>query len=148
MPRRPRHNTEQVEGGAFRAHGFMEVSVDAQLNIMEARGPFNKELVLAGDQAQEQIDPHLPRAQRWGSILVFKGSALATPDAIAAIADIVARRCAQGIRPVAIALVMAADVEGASLMAPHYLQAYARSGIPGAVFADVQAATDWVRAQF
>ncbi|TXH88862.1 MAG: hypothetical protein E6Q78_09360 [Rhodoferax sp.] len=125
----------------------MEVSVDAKLNIMVAHGPFNKELVLAADQAQEQIDPHLESAQRWGSVLVFKGSALATPDAITAIADIVARRCAQGIRPVAIALVMADDVEGASLMAPHYLQAYARSSIPGAVFAEVQAASDWVLAQ-
>lgn len=147
MPRRPRHNTDQVEGGAFRAHGFMEVSVSERLNIMEAHGPFNKELVLAADQAQEQIDPHLPHAQRWGSVLVFKGSALATPDAIAAIAEIVARRSAQGIRPVAIALVLAADVEGAALMAPHYLQAYAQSGIPGAVFAEVQAASDWVLSQ-
>lgn len=145
--RRPRHNTRQIEGGAFRAHGFMEVSVDAQLNLMEAHGPFNKELVLAADHAQEQIDPHLHGAQRWGSILVFKGSALATPDAIMAIGDIVARRCAQGICPVAIALVMAADVEGASLMAPHYLQAYARSSIPGAVFSELQVATDWLRSQ-
>ena len=147
MPRRLRHNTHQIADGTFRAHGFMEVSVDERLNIMEAHGPFNKELVLAADQAQEKIDPHLPTADRWGSVLVFRESALATPDAIAAIGDIVARRCAQGIRPVAIALVMAADVEGASLMAPHYLQAYAHSGIPGAVFADLQVATEWVLAQ-
>lgn len=144
---RPRHNTDQVEGGAFRAHGFMEVSVDAQLNIMEAHGPFNKELVLAADQAQEQIDPHLPSAQRWGSILVFKGSALATPDAMEEIASTIARRCAQGIRPVAIGFVLAAEVEGAGIMGDHYVRAYSRSGIPGAVFADMDAARQWVLGQ-
>lgn len=147
MPRRPRHNTNQVEGGTFRAHGFMEVSVDAQLNVMEAHGPFNKELVLAANQAQAQIDPHLPGAQRWGSILVFRGSALATPDAMEEIARIVASRCAQGIRPVAIGFVLGRDVEGVGIMGEHYVRAYARSGIPGAVFADVEAARQWVLAQ-
>lgn len=147
MPRRPRHNTDQVEEGTFRVHGFMEVSVDERLNIMEAYGPFNKELVLAADRAQEQIDPHLPGAQRWGSILVFRGSALATPEAMATIAEIVARRCAQGIRPTAIGFVLGQGVEGAGIMGEHYLRAYARSGIPGAVFSDMEAAQQWVLAQ-
>lgn len=125
----------------------MEVSVSAQLNVMEAHGPFNKELVIAADRAQQQVDAHLPTSQRWGTVLVFKGSALASPEAMDEITQIVARRAAQGIRPAAIAIVLGADVEGASIMGPGYLRAYAASGIPGAVFASEDAARDWVLAQ-
>jgi hypothetical protein len=142
-----KQDTRGLEGTGFPAHGFMEVSVDAQLNIMEAHGPFNKELVIAADRAQEVVDPHLPTAVRWGTILIFKGSALATPDAMEEIARTVTRRCAQGIRPVAIGFVLGADVEGAGMMGVHYVRAYGRAGIPGEVFADVDTARQWVLAQ-
>ena len=141
------HSSREVSTGVFAAHGFMEVSVSDTLNVMEAHGPFNKELVLAADRAQEKVDVHLPTAARWGTVLVFKGSALASPEAMDEIAKIVARRAEQGIRPVAIGLVAGADVEGGALMGPLDLRAYAASGIPGAIFSSLDAARDWVLAQ-
>jgi hypothetical protein len=122
----------------------MDLKVCGPLNILEARGPFNKELVIAGDAAQEALDAVLNAQGRWGTVLVFKGSALASPEAVVEIANIVKRRVDKGIRPVAIGLVVTPDVEGGALMQSHYLAAYAKAGIPGKVFDDVENAKLWV----
>jgi hypothetical protein len=122
----------------------MHVQVSGRLNILEARGPFNKELVIAGDAAQEGLDAVLNAQGRWGTVLVFKGSALASPDAVAEIASIVKKRVEKGIRPVAVALVVGPEVEGGALMQSHYLAAYTKAGIPGQVFDDVEKAKLWV----
>jgi hypothetical protein len=122
----------------------MDARVSGRLNILEARGPFNKELVIAGDAVQEALDAVLNAQGRWGTVLVFKGSALASPEAVAEIANIVKRRVDKGIRPVAIGLVVTPDVEGGALMQSHYLAAYAKAGIPGKVFDDIENAKLWV----
>nr|WP_326528552.1 hypothetical protein [Rhodoferax sp.] len=122
----------------------MDVQVSGRLNILEARGPFNKELVIAGDAVQEALDAVLNAQGRWGTVLVFKENALASPEAVAEIASIVKRRVDKGIRPVAIGLVVTPDVEGGAIMQSHYLAAYAKAGIPGKVFPDVEKAKLWV----
>jgi hypothetical protein len=122
----------------------MDARVSGRLNILEALGPFNKELVIAGDAVQEALDAVLNAQGRWGTVLVFKGSALASPEAVAEIANIVKRRVDKGIRPVAIGLVVTPDVEGGALMQSHYLAAYAKAGIPGKVFDDIENAKLWV----
>ena len=61
----------------------MDVQVSGRLNILEARGPFNKELVIAGDAVQEALDAVLNAQGRWGTVLVFKENALASPEAVA-----------------------------------------------------------------
>lgn len=122
----------------------MDIQVAGRLNVLEAKGPFNLELVLAGDVAQEQLDTVLNARGRWGTVLVLKGSALASPEAISEIARIVQRRVELGIRPVAFALVVGPEVEGGALMQSHYLSAYASAGIPGRAFADLEQAKLWV----
>lgn len=41
-------------------------------------------------------------------------------------------------------LVVTPDVEGGTIMQSHYLAAYAKAGIPGQVFDDVEKAKTWV----
>jgi hypothetical protein len=144
MPKSARLSTNDLPSGIFKPHGTMDIQVSGRLNILEARGPFNKELVVAGDAAQESLDAVLNAQGRWGTVLVFKDSALASPEAVAEIANIVKRRVDKGIRPVAIALVVGPDVEGGAIMQSHYLAAYAKAGIPGQVFDDVEKAKAWV----
>lgn len=144
MPKSERLSTKDLPSGVFAPHGVMDIQVAGQLNIMEAKGPFNTELVLAGDAAQEKLDAVLNARGRWGTVLVLKENALASPQAIAEIANILRRRVLKGIRPVAFALVVGPDVEGGALMQSHYLAAYASAGIPGQAFADLEPAKAWV----
>jgi hypothetical protein len=144
MNERSHLSTNDVPTGTFKPHGTIDLQVCGRLNILQARGPFNKELVIAGDAVQEALDAVLNAQGRWGTVLVFKDSALASPEAVSEIASIVKRRVDKGIRPVAIALVVTPDVEGGAIMQSHYLAAYAKAGIPGQVFDDVEKAKAWV----
>lgn len=144
MPTSERLSAKDFTSGPFAPHGAMDIQVAGRLNVLEAKGPFNLELVLAGDVAQEQLDTVLNARGRWGTVLVLKGSALASPEAISEIARIVQRRVELGIRPVAFALVVGPEVEGGALMQSHYLSAYASAGIPGRAFADLEQAKLWV----
>jgi len=122
----------------------MDIQVAGRLNVLEAKGPFNLELVVAGDVAQERLDAVLNARGRWGTVLVLKDNALASPEAIAEIANILRRRVQRGIRPVAFALVVGPEVEGGALMQSHYLAAYASAGIPGRAFTALEPAKLWV----
>ena len=122
----------------------MDIQVAGRLNVLEAKGPFNLELVVAGDVAQERLDAVLNARGRWGTVLVLKENALASPEAIAEIANILQRRVQRGIRPVAFALVVGPEVEGGALMQSHYLAAYASAGIPGRAFTALEPAKVWV----
>jgi len=122
----------------------MDIQVAGRLNVLEAKGPFNLELVVAGDVAQERLDAVLNARGRWGTVLVLKENALASPEAIAEIANILQRRVQRGIRPVAFALVVGPEVEGGALMQSHYLAAYASAGIPGRAFTALEPAKLWV----
>lgn len=144
MPKSKRLSAKDFTSGPFAPHGAMDVQIAGRLNILEAKGPFNLELIVAGDVAQEQLDAVLNARGRWGTVLVLKENALASPEAIAEIARIVQRRANKGIRPVAFALVVGPEVEGGALMQPHYLAAYASAGIPGRAFTDLESAKLWV----
>ena len=113
MPKRNRQSTTELEFGRFKPHGSMEVQILERFNVLEATGPFNRELVVAADKAQEKLDGLLRQGGSWGTILIFKNSAMASLEAIEEIGNIVRARAARGIRPAAIALVFGAEVEAA-----------------------------------
>lgn len=144
MPTSERLSAKDFTSGPFAPHGAMDIQVAGRLNVLEAKGPFNLELVVAGDVAQERLDAVLNARGRWGTVLVLKENALASPEAIAEIANILQRRVQRGIRPVAFALVVGPEVEGGALMQSHYLAAYASAGIPGRAFTALEPAKLWV----
>lgn len=136
--------TTTIPVKGFAPHGTMDLRVQEQLNVMEARGPFNLQLVLAAEQAQEQVDAALRDQAQWATLLLFRESALATFDALAEIEAIVRRRLAQGLCPLGVALVLEPAVEGASLMGPLYLKAYVNAGVNARLFAHEDAARAWL----
>jgi hypothetical protein len=122
----------------------MELLISNGLNVIEAEGPFNLELVIAGDAAQEKIDAELQAKGRWGTILIFRKSALASFEAVAQIEEILKRRKARGIVPVAVAIVVGSEVEGGALMSPYYLKAYTNAGIAAQLFETREMAEPWL----
>lgn len=139
-----RTTTEGLHEGVFKPHGRMQLEQSGQLNILEASGPFNLELVIAADKAQERLYETLASKGRWGTVLIFRDNAMTSLEAVAEITKILLRRQAQGYAPVAVALVFGADVEGGKLMKMHYLNAYKSAGIDGRIFDNDEAAKEWV----
>lgn len=128
----------------FKPHGQMDFRKSGQLNVLVATGPFNLELVIAADTAQDPQYEALAEKGRWGTVLVFRESAMAPLDAIAEITRILCRRREQGYVPVAVALVFGPGVEGANLMKMHYLNAYKNAGIEGRIFERQDLAEQWL----
>ena len=137
-------STRDIQTIGFAPHGTMQLVIQDRLNVIEAEGPFNLELVRAGDAAQEQLDAQLQAKGRWGTILIFKTSALASFEVLEEIETILKRRNDKGICPTGVAIVLSPDVEGASLMSAFYLKAYTNAGIVTRVFDSREAAQDWL----
>jgi hypothetical protein len=144
MPESKRLSTNSFSKSVFKPHGSMQLQQSGQLNILEATGPFNTELVIAADAAQEELYASLAKKGRWGTVLIFRENALASLDAVAQITTILLRRSEQGYVPVAVALVADQTVEGGAFMQPLYLNAYKKAGIQSRTFFDEAAACDWV----
>lgn len=69
MPVSKRATTDGIHKGLFKPHGRMQLEQSGQLNILEAHGPFNLELVIAADKAQEDLYATLVGKGRWGTVL-------------------------------------------------------------------------------
>lgn len=128
----------------FRPHGTIHLKQSGQLNVVVATGPFNLELVIDADKDQDAQYEALAQNGKWGTILIFRESAMASLDAIAEITKILRNRKAQGYVPVAVGLVFGPDVEGRNLMKMHYLNAYKEAGIEGQIFEREDLAAKWV----
>ena len=144
MAKPNRASSGQYARGEFKPHGSMQLEQSGFLNVLEATGPFNKELVVAADAAQESLYASLVQKGRWGTVLIFRESALASLEALAEISVILMRRKSQGYAPVAVALVFVPEVEGGTLMQSHYLKAYQNAGIDGRIFSNEADAKEWM----
>jgi hypothetical protein len=122
----------------------MQLEQSDRLNILEATGPFNLELVIAADMAQKELYASLISMGRWGTVLIFRESAMTSLDAVAKISTTLLKRKSQGYVPVAVALVFGPEVEGANLMKAHYLNAYMQAGIECRIFDNEELAKKWV----
>jgi hypothetical protein len=140
-------STHEIETTGFAPHGTMGLVVIERLNVIEAQGPFNIELVKAGDWAQEKVDAELQAQGRWGTLLIFRQSALTSLDALDEIENILKRRKARGICPAGVAIVLGPEVEGTQLMSAFYLKAYTNAGVLAQVFEDRETAQAWLLAQ-
>ena len=137
-------STKDIRTKGFAPHGSMELAVLDRLNVIEAKGPFNLELVKAGDVVQEKLDADLQAKGRWGTLLIFTESVLISFEALAEVEHILKLRIAKGICPQAVALVMGPDVEGALMLSSRYLKAYTNAGINARLFEQRAAAQDWL----
>jgi hypothetical protein len=144
MSKSTRVSTIDISTKGFAPHGTMNLVVSDRINVIEAKGPFNVELVTVGDVAQEKVDAELQSKGKWATMLIFLENAMASLEVLVEIENILKRRNAKGIHPVGVAIVMKSDVEGASIMASHYLTAYSNAGLLARHFQEEQAAMDWL----
>jgi hypothetical protein len=150
MPDKKKITTDEVAPKQFRPHGRAEFSTNGNIVISEITGPFNTELIDAvANTGVDQFQEFIKRGQ-WGDIIIFKVSAMASREALAAVTRNVNKNLSDPNHTSATALVLAPEVEGATLMAPHLLKCfidggYARLGIPISLFERYDEALTWIQ---
>ena len=145
MPTKFRLRANELSTSIFRPHGFVESRIDGNILVQEATGPFNKEFVWAMASANAEARVQLVSIGPWGAILVFKHSALASLEMLREFGKYLATQVRKGQASVATALVMSPEVEGASIMSPHYLRVWAEAGIVCQHFDSISGAATWIR---
>lgn len=132
-------------GSLFAPHGRATALWEAGLLRVEVSGPFNlegmqllKRTMLAGYRG-------LPPGTPVVNLCTMRGTLVYTSDAWQALADTIRATSASGMRVLATAWVVGADVEGASLLLPRARRLFADAGRAFEVFDDDEAAVAWAR---
>jgi len=127
----------------FTPHGELSAQICGRVVYFESVGTFNGEVV---DAVVRQFRPVLARladAGSFGHISVFHRSMLATPDALQALAALLAEWKRSGIAPIANAYVASDTVEGRGIMLPVFARAFEGFG-PFRGFERLDDAEDWI----
>ena len=132
-------------GSGFRPHGRIEFWAEGSVIHIQAEGPFNREAVQAVGLAMRDLFKTMPASPRFADMLEFSGSLLATPDALAAFGDFLRAMSAAKTAPIAVAYVVAPEVEGRSVMLPIFTRLYAEHGREFCAFETVAEAEGWLR---
>lgn len=138
-------STDQVKTTRFAAHGLIEIVMEGDFLYYSATGPFNEELFDRFAIAQGTYLKALDHPTHWASIATFVGCALFTPEAIQRYTVLMQTPKPPGMTPVATAFVIAPDVEGGKIMAPHFRKIYATINRPFKVFDNLEEAKTWAQ---
>ncbi len=138
-------STNDVPGGAFAAHGLIEIAMEGDILYYAATGPFNEELFDRFAIAQAAYLTKLKHPTPWVSIATFVGCALFTPEAIASYTAAMQAPKPAGLTPVATAFVMGPDVEGSKIMAPHFRKIYDSIQRPFTIVNTLEEAQSWAQ---
>ncbi len=139
------HSTEEFAQGVFRPHGRLDLSVvDGAIVRADAHGPFNVEFVnaLARTLRELHADPNLPRP--YADIVQFHGSLMGSKEMLDQLSETLSQ---VGTREIAVALafVVASDVEGRDFMLPLFECVFLENGRNVRSFENVPEAEVWVR---
>jgi hemerythrin len=124
-------------------HEQIEYRIKGRILHTLARGPFTQ-LVAAIPANINDLLWRLAQQGKWGQIIVFEHSALISADALAEFSTYIKQRYANPENNPVTALVLDAEVEGARLMAPGFLECYRNAGVQSRVFEDYSTALEWV----
>lgn len=143
----PLISTDQFQPRYFRPHGRVESRVYGNLVIHEAIGPFNLEIIEAIGTVLRELLLSMKQQGRWGQVIVFKKSALTSPDTLAALKAYTTQRRNEDLAPTATAYVLDPSVEGANLMTAPFRHVYSESTEQFDIFSAEADAIAWVKAQ-
>jgi len=141
-----KRNTDQANVTRFTQHGHMECRVEGDILFNEATGPFNAEIIAAIQLIQRDLLDIVNKQDQWAQAYVFHESVLCSPDTVDALKNYLSELKGKMKKPVATAFVMAPDVEGRAMMAPHYRQVYEQAQLNFQLFDTVAEAQIWMRA--
>jgi len=140
-----KRNIEAYASSGFRPHGRIEFWAEGSVIRIQAEGPFNREAVQAVGLAMRELFSAMPPGPRFADMLEFRGSLLASPDALAAFGDFLRAMSVAKTAPIAVAFVVGPEVEARSLMLPIFTKLYAEHGREFAAFETADEAEDWLR---
>ena len=146
MTQEPRRSTREAAEGYFKPHGLVEIWLEGNVLRYDAIGPFNRELVRAIALTQGDIMMTAKARGPCVEIVTIRQSALVTPDGLDELAVILGEVNQQGLAPLAVAYVIAPDVEGASLMAPLFYRRHREQGRVFKLFDRIEDAQTWADA--
>lgn len=142
------HSTDDFADGRYRPHGRLEVHVEGNMCIYRAEGPFNLEAILALGKARRAI------VEEWGdrgpaaaTIVQFYTSMLMSQDALDAYTEGMQMHLTQTKPNVAVAWVVAPQVEGRSIMLRHFEKIFTSLNVPWKSFERLDEASAWVQSK-
>ncbi|MGL6290307.1 MAG: hypothetical protein ACRC2H_06440 [Silanimonas sp.] len=130
--------------GPFQPHGDITYWTEDRLLRYIAQGPFNEEAFVALAEASRQLHEAMPFQKPFAHLTEVRGSALATPGAMATFEAFLVAMARRGNNGVAVAMVIAPEVEGRLLMLPRFEKAYEKLGLPYRCFETVAEANVWL----
>ena len=142
-----KRNIQDFAAGGFRPHGEVELWAEGPVMRVIAQGPFNREAVLALGKAVNDLYQELGPERPVCELVEYRGSLLASPEALTTLGELLALMTRLGTAQKAIAIVVADDVEARDLMLPIVTKVYADQGRPVASFNSVAEAQTWLEKQ-
>ena len=140
----PKSSTTHINAPGFKAHGRVDLWMDNDVLHYEATGPFNAEVFDQLAVAQGNFLKSLTFSGPWASICTMRVSAMATPEAIERYTALMRKPKPEGFEPVATAFVIAPDIEGCKIMAPHFERVYQLIARPFRIVSTMEQAQQWV----
>lgn len=140
-----KHDIQSYASGAFKPHGQVEFWTEGPVVRIEAQGPFNREAIQAVGLAMQELFAGSPPSGAFADILEVRRSIMISPEALEAFGLFLARMSVNHSAPLAVACVVAPEVEGRSLVLPLLAKLYAKHGRQFAAFETMPAAEAWVR---
>jgi hypothetical protein len=128
----------------FVPHGAVDFVAEGQRLFGRAEGSFNLELAQHVRQRVTVWCRRLHAEGRFDHLCEFRGSALATPEALTQYRYLLRDLHSEGIAPARTAYVFPPDLEGGSLMAPMFLRAFEAAGVPLRIVASRAEALAWL----
>ena len=137
--------TDDFDPQTFRPHGRVTFSVDGNVLMCDAVGPFNKELIEAIEGVELKLIDEMKQNEKWGDIVTISGSALGSSETLQAFTDYLKMLVAGNFISNVTAMVIDKNVEGAGVMTPYLIKAYADAGLKLTVFETLNEAKVWVK---
>ncbi len=138
-------STDDTADDRFAPHGRVSLQAVGQVLETEASGPFNVELIKALARLIAAVVPPLAARGPWGQCVVFHRSVMASPDTLAAFAQLLQDTARQGLGPAVTAYVIDPGIEGATLMPRHFARCFAEAGLAFEIFQQAEPARAWLR---
>ncbi len=139
-----KNNTDQFQREQFPPHGRVEMHLSGKTILLKACGPFNLELISALASLEADFLSRHAAQGPFAEIVTFSGSVLASPEVLAAHAQLLVMLKQAGLAHIATAYVIPKDLEGEPFTAPIAKANYAALDWPYRQFENFDEAQSWI----
>lgn len=124
----------------FREHGQFDIETIDNVVIVDAKGPFNKEVIPLYRQAMKDAIASFS-GQKWQQIIVIRETSLFTPEAEKALLKTLAYRKSLGLNASAVVML---DCDAVALTKQQLTRCYNRYDIEHDFFDSIEEAKQWL----